>query len=111
RLDNIKALRGKVQITDFADQVMLAFCGSPEEVQAAVGLPSDMAKGLGADIGTCGVVGQIRTDDDKINVNCANGNDTTAAQLKSQLDALVYFPAYDPVFEEPDAEGWRRDRA
>lgn len=110
RLDNIKMLRGKVQITDFADQVMLAFCGSEEEVQAAIGLPSSMTKGLGADIGTCGVVGSIRTDDDKININCANGNDTTAGTLKAALEALVYFPAYDPVFEEPDAEGWRRDR-
>jgi Tfp pilus assembly protein PilX len=110
RIDNIKQLRGSVQITDFADQVLLAFCGSPEEVQAAVGFTSDMAKGLGADIGTCGVVGSIKTDDDKINLNCANGNDATAATLASALDALVYFPAYDPIFEEADAEGWRRDR-
>ena len=68
-------------------------------------------KGLGADIGTCGVDGPITTEDDKINVNCANGNDATAATLKSALDALIYFPAYDPVFEDADAEGWRRDRA
>jgi hypothetical protein len=111
RLDNIKMLRGKVQITDFADQVMLAFCGSEEEVQAAIGLPSSLTKGLGADIGTCGVNGKIKTEDDKLNMNCANGTDAAAASLKSQLDALVYFPAYDQVFEEPDAEGWRRDRA
>ena len=110
RIDNIKQLRGMVQITDFADQIMLAFCGSPEEVQAAVGFSTTTAKGLGADIGTCGVVGQITTEDDKINVNCANGNDATAATLKSALDALVFFPAYDLVFEEADAEGWRRDR-
>ena len=111
RIDNIKQLRGVVQITDFADQIMLAFCGSPEEVQAAVGFSTTTAKGLGADVGTCGVVGQITTEDDKINVNCANGNAATAATLKSALDALVFFPAYDPVFEEGDAEGWRRDRA
>ncbi len=111
RIDNIKQLRGTVQITDFADQIMLAFCGSPEEVQAAVGFSTSSAKGLGADIGTCGVVGQITTEDDKINLNCANGNDATAATLKSALDALVFFNAYDPLFEEADAEGWRRDRA
>jgi general secretion pathway protein K len=111
RIDNIKALRGQVQITDFADQVLMAFCGSPEMVQASVGFDSSAAKGLGADIGTCGIVGQITTEDDKINVNCANGNDATAATLKSALDALVFFPAYDPVFEEADAEGYRRDRA
>jgi len=111
RIDNIKALRGQVQITEFADQVLMAFCGSPEMVQASVGFDSSAAKGLGADIGTCGIVGSITTDDDKINVNCANGNDATAATLKSALDALVFFPAYDPVFEEADAEGYRRDRA
>ena len=111
RIDNIKELRGMVQITDFADQVLLAFCGSAEEVQAAVGFSSTDAKGLGADIGSCGIVGQITTEDDKINVNCANGTDATAATLKSALDALVFFPAYDPLFEEADAEGYRRDRA
>ena len=110
RIDNIKELRGSVQITDFADQVMLAFCGTPEEVNAAVGLTTADASGLGADIGTCGGVGQITTEDDKLNVNCLNGNDATAATFKSALDALVFFNAYDPVFEEADAEGWRRDR-
>ncbi|MFN0248704.1 MAG: hypothetical protein ACKV2T_17580 [Kofleriaceae bacterium] len=111
RIDNVKELRGTVQITDFADQVLLAFCGSSEEVMAAVGFDSTTARGLGADVGTCGIVGQITTEDDKLNLNCANGNDATAATLKSAMDALVYFPAYDPVFEEADAEDWRRDRA
>lgn len=111
RIDNIAQLRGVVQITDFADQVLLAFCGSAEEVQAAVGFDPSDAKGLGADIGTCGILGSIGTEDDKINLNCANSTDSTADMIKSTLDALVYFPAYDPVFEEPDAEGWRRDRA
>ena len=112
RIDNIKQLRGSgIQITDFSDQVLLAFCGSPEEVQAAVGFSSSTVKGLGADIGTCGMNGPITTEDDKINLNCANGNATTAATIKSALDALVFFPAYDPVFDEPDAEGYRRDRA
>jgi len=109
RIDNVQQLRDSgIRITDFADQVLLAFCGNPEEVKAAIGLSSSDAKGLGADVGTCGIVGQITTEDDKINLNCAN----SAAQgtLKKLLDALIYFPAYDPVFEEPDAEGYRRDR-
>jgi hypothetical protein len=110
RIDNIQQLRGMVQITDFADQVLLAFCGSPEEVQAAVGFNPSDAKGLGADIGTCGILGSIGTEDDKINLNCANSTATAAENLKTMLTALMYFPAYDPVFEEPDAEGWRRDR-
>jgi len=111
RLDNLAQTIGPVQITDFADQVLLAFCGSSEEVQAAVGFDPSSAKGLGADIGTCGIVGQITTEDDKINVNCANGNDATAATLKSALDALVFFQAYDPVVGAADVEGYRRDLA
>ncbi len=113
RIDNVAALRSSgIRITDFADQVLLAFCGNAEEVQAAIGLSSSDAKGLGADVGTCGIVGQITTEDDKLNVNCANGNPTTtSAAFKSALDALIYFPAYDPVFEEADAENFRRDRA
>jgi Tfp pilus assembly protein PilX len=113
RIDNVQQLRDAgIRITDFADQVLLAFCGTSEEVQAAIGLSSTDTKGLGADIGTCGITGQIGTDDDKLNLNCANGNvQTTSKYLKSELDALIYFPAYDPVFEDPDADGYRRDRA
>jgi general secretion pathway protein K len=112
RIDNVQQLRDSgIRITDFADQVLLAFCGNAEEVQAAIGLSSSDAKGLGADVGTCGITGPITTEDDKVNLNCANGNDTTAKTLKSTLDALIYFPAYDPVFEEADADGYRRDRA
>lgn len=112
RLDNVKQLSGMVQITDFADQVLLAFCGSSEEVQAAVGFSASDAKGLGADIGSCGIVGQITTEDDKLNLNCASSvNEIKEKTLKSALDSLVFFPAYDPVFEEADAEGYRRDRA
>lgn len=112
RVDNIKELRGQVQITDYADQLLLAFCGGSEEVQSAVGFNPSSVKGLGGDIGTCGIVNQqITTEDDKLNVNCFNGNDATAATFKSALDALLFFNAYDPVFEEADAEGYRRDRA
>jgi general secretion pathway protein K len=111
RLDNVQSLRDAgIRVTDFADQILLAFCGSPEEVEAAIGVSSAEAKGLGADVGTCGIVGQITTEDDKLNLNCANST-VGWQQLKSTLDALIYFPAYDPVFEEPDAENYRRDRA
>lgn len=100
-----------IRITDFADQVLLAFCGNPEEVQSMIGFSSSDVKGLGVDIGTCGIVNRaITTDDDKINLNCANGGKSAEDVLKATLDALVYFPAYDPVFEEADAEGYRRDR-
>jgi general secretion pathway protein K len=110
RLDNVKMLRGQVQITDYADQLILPFCGGPEEVQAAIGFSSSQVKGLGADVGTCGFNGPIKTEDDKININCAN-SDGSWATIKSALDALVYFPAYDLVFDDNDADGWHRDRA
>lgn len=105
----LQQLQG-VQITEFANQLLLAFCGTSEEVQAAVGNAASLSKGLGADIGTCGVVGAITTDDDKLNLNCANSNDANALVTATALDSLVYFSAYDPVFEEADAENWRRDR-
>ncbi|TMQ11838.1 MAG: hypothetical protein E6J90_33155 [Deltaproteobacteria bacterium] len=113
RTDNVQQLRDSgLRFTDFADQILMAFCGNPEQVQSIIGLSSSDVKALGVDIGTCGIVGQqIGTEDDKINMNCANGPDLTAKNLKGVLDALIYFPAYDPVFEEADAEGYRRDRA
>ena len=112
RIDNVQQLRDAgIRITDFADQVLLAFCGNPEEVQAAIGLNSSDAKGLGADIGTCGIVGPITTDDDKLNLNCANGTRGNQDSLAGAIASLIYFPAYDPVFEEADAENYRRDRA
>ena len=110
RLDNMRDTIGAVQITDFADQVLLAFCGSSEEVMAAVGFDSTTTKGLGADIGTCGIVGSITTEDDKINVNCANAAGALPETIRQTIYSLMYFPAYDPVFEEEDAEGYRRDR-
>src|SRR5262245_28164566 len=108
RVDNVKELGG-IQITDYADQLMLAFCGTTEEVQSAIGVPSDKIKGLGANIGTCGV-SYFDTEDDKININCAGGNDATANSIKSRIDALMFFPAFDPIFQEEAADGWRRDR-
>jgi general secretion pathway protein K len=117
RIDNFpdKSIsQAGIRITDFADQVLLAFCGNPEQVQSMVGLSPGDVKGLGVDIGTCGIVArQITTEDDKINVNCANSgiNNTAAKTLQAMIGALIYFPAYDPVFEEADAENYRRDRA
>jgi general secretion pathway protein K len=112
RLDNVKQLSSLgIRITDFADQLLLAFCGNPEQVQAMVGFSSSDVKGLGVDIGTCGIVNrQITTDDDKLNLNCANFGKDPEDMLQAAISALVYFPAYDPVFEGPDADGYRRDR-
>ena len=110
RIDNIKDFQGQVQITDYADQLIAPFCGGADEVKDLIGFSTSEVPGLGADVGTCGFNGSFTTEDDKINLNCAN-NATAFPIIKSALDALVFFQAYDPVFEEEDAEGWRRDRA
>lgn len=102
---------GGVQIAEFIPLFIGAFGGSAEEVEdfgKLLGASGDDLKGLGTEIGTFDV--EITTDDGKINVNCAR-SDSTKKLLKSLLDALLYFEIYNPVFENPDAEGWRRDRA
>lgn len=99
-----------IQLTDYADTLITPFCGGSDEVMAAVGFSTSAVKGLGADIGTCGFDGPIGTDDGKLDINCANVLGKAAA-IRSVLDALTYFPAYDSVFEDSDADGWKRDRA
>jgi hypothetical protein len=102
---------GPIQITDYADQLLSPFCGSPEEVQSAIGFSSTQVKGLGADIGTCGFNGPFKTEDDKLNLNCANTtNDKSFQTLQAALAMLIYPTAYDNVFDDNDAEGWHRDR-
>lgn len=106
RLDN--QFKGQIQITDYADQLVMPFCGSDAEVKDAIGFSTSSIKGLGADIGTCGF-NTFSTEDDKINVNCANVP-TAAPIINAAIYALTYFNAYDQVFDDNDAEGWHRDR-
>jgi hypothetical protein len=106
--DDVKQQIGEVQLTDYADMFMMAFGGTSEEVFGATGLKGDDAKGFGAEIGSFGV--SITTEDGKINVNCANGKPESAQLTYTLIDALYYFPAFDPIFEEPSADGWTRDR-
>jgi hypothetical protein len=118
RLDNTKiggsTIGSMFQITDYADMLVQPFCGGPQELRDSLGPLADRIKGVGADIGTCGFEGPFLTEDSKINLNCASmqGPPANPSQsvIKSALDALVYFPGYDPVFDENDAEGWHRDR-
>jgi len=117
RLDNTRipgmggTLGQQVQITDYADQLVLPFCGSAEEVRAMVGGQiADSTKGLGAEVGTCGFTGPLVTEDNKINLNCSNAGAAQAATVYSAIYSLIFFPAYDPIFDDNDAEGWHRDR-
>jgi len=98
------------QVTMFADQLMMAFGGDNEMVEDSIGISADQVKGLGAGIGTFGV--EITPVDGKINVNCAYfGASNASAQLTAtMLQSLLYPAAYDLMFQEEDAEGWRRDR-
>jgi len=109
RVDNIEQLKG-IQITDFADMLMPAFCGSGDEFRDFLGMDAHDAKGLGVGAGaSCGI--KIATsDEEKINVNCALANGDVPKTLKARIEALYYFGAFDPIFEEEDAEGWRRTR-
>ena len=98
-----------VDLTTYADQLMMAFCGNRSEISEALGVPVDRVKGLGSEIGNCGLLPAISTDDAKINLNCAE-NQSVKESLSKRLASLLYFSAYDPVFNEADAEDWRRDR-
>jgi general secretion pathway protein K len=111
QVDKARKQIGPVQITDYADMIVMPFCGDKEQVEDALGFSTTDIPGLSADVGTCGFSGPFETEDNKINLNCANVPGGTAQMIKTALDALVYFQAYDPIFEEADAEGWRRDRA
>jgi type II secretory pathway component PulK len=111
-VDKYRRQLGDFQIADYAGMFMGAFGGDREEVDAMAqmlgGFRGDAIKGLGVAVGTFDV--QITNDDGKLNMNCANGNQETQKTLKAQLDALYYLEAFNPIFENADAEGWRRDR-
>ena len=114
RIDNgvNKQFSMDVQIGDFVDQFIGAFGGSKEEKEAWAeligGLAADDIRGLGVPEGTFSL--QMTTEDAKINLNCANGSADEKKYLYVQLFNLLYLEAYNPVFENEDAEGWRRDR-
>jgi Type II secretion system (T2SS), protein K len=111
RMDNASSTvpqLGGIQLTDYANTLITPFCGSAEEVQSAIGFSTSQIKGLGADVGTCGITA-ITTEDGKLNVNCAN-NTTKEPNILAIIGGLIYFPAYDNVFDENDATGWHRDR-
>jgi type II secretory pathway component PulK len=112
-VDKLRDKLGDFQIADYAGMFMGAFGGRPDERDALAemlgGFKADAIKGLGVAVGGFDVV--ITTDDGRINMNCANGTQQTQEVLKTQLEALFFFEAFDPIFESEDAEGWRRDRS
>lgn len=111
-MDRNRKFLGDIQIADYTGMFMSAFGGSREEVDALAemvgGFSEDNLKGLGVSVGQFDL--QIFTDDGKININCANGSAATKENLKAQLESLLFFQAYDPVFSSESADGWRRTR-
>jgi general secretion pathway protein K len=103
---------GDFQLADYVGFFMGAFGGSKEEVQALSemlgGFEGEAMKGLGVAAGHFEI--EITSEDGKLNVNCANGSAQSRNTLKSELDALFFNQGYNRLFEDADAENWRRDR-
>ena len=108
---NRDALGGDPQIGDFTGFFLGFFGGDRQEVddlaEAMGGFTEDTLKTLGVSNGRFDI--QIGTEDGKINVNCA-ADIQKQENLKSMIEALFYLQAYDPIFQNPAADGWRRTR-
>jgi type II secretory pathway component PulK len=107
-------LKADIQIADYTGLFIGAFGGGSDEVEsmaAMLGAAGGDIKGMGVQPGASFDV-QLTTDDGKINLNCANrgGAGTDAKNLAVKLQSLFYAEAYNPIFENEDAEGHRRDR-
>jgi hypothetical protein len=102
----------KLQLGEYVGQFLGVLGGSKQEAMEAgamLGIVGDDLERLGSEGGTFDLA--ITSDDGRINLNCANGAVETQDALRTQLEALMFFDAYNPVFETADATGWRRDRA
>ena len=112
-MDRYRKYLGDIQLADYTSFFMGAFGGGPDEVAAIGemmgGLTADAIEGLGVSVGRFDV--QIGTEDGKLNLNCANGSQETRTNLRTLLEALFFFDAFNPIFETEDADGWRRDRS
>lgn len=111
-LDKNRKFLGDIQLADYTKFFMGAFGGSSDEVKDVSamlgGFDGEAIEGLGVSAGQFDVA--ITTEDGKLNMNCANGSEASRKNLRTQLEALLYFDAYDPIFERPDADGWIRTR-
>ncbi len=111
-LDKNRKFLGDIQLSDYTGLFMGAFGGSADEVQAMSamlgGFEGEAIEGLGVSAGQFDV--QITAEDGKLNMNCANGSETSRKNLRTQLESLLYFKAYDKIFQTPAADGWIRTR-
>ncbi len=110
-LDRYRQYIGDIQLADYLPMLTPAFGGSKEYAESLgefVALDTSAIKGLGLEEGEFDI--QVTTDDGKVNVNCANSNQSAREALGTQLAAMFYPLAYDELFQYEDAEGYRRDR-
>ncbi len=111
-IDKNRQFIGDIQLADYTSMFIGAFGGSKEEVNALGamlgGFQADAIEGLGVAAGSFDV--QISAEDGKINMNCAHSTGESKKLLRSQLATMMFFEAYNPIFEEPDADGWNRTR-
>jgi type II secretory pathway component PulK len=109
-----KQLKMDIQIAEYTGLFMGAFGGDKDEVESVAALlgagGAGEIKGLGVPAGSFDI--QITTDDGKINLNCANRGaaGAEAKTLAVKLQSLFYAEAYNPIFENENADGYRRDR-
>ena len=86
-MDKNRNLVGDIQLADYTPMFMGAFGGSKEEAQAladfAGGFDAEAIKGLGVSVGEFSV--DITPEDGKLNINCANGSETSRKNLRTQL--------------------------
>ena len=109
---NVRQMVGDLQLSDYSSMFMGAFGGSKEELEGVAAMLGGFAardmKGLGVPEGRFDV--RFTTEDNKINLNCAGGSDRARDNLYAQLVNLFFPRGYDAIFQNEDAEGWRRDR-
>lgn len=113
-IDNMQV--GDIQITDplILGEVIGLFGGSEDNLAGSMtmqytGMSPEMVKGLGLEVGHFNLA--IISEGGRINVNCANGSQETRDVLKDRLDALFFPQAYDQLFENETADGYRRTRS
>ncbi len=113
-IDRHRDMFGDIQLADVLPMlgVWAAFGGGKEELNAFAealgGFEGKALKGLGVAAGSFDV--EMNTEDAKINMNCANGSQATQDTLRTMLQAMLFPTAFNTIFEEADAEGWRRTR-
>jgi hypothetical protein len=111
-----RAVRGSarelIQITTYANMFIAAFGGDAEQVEGAVGVSISRHQGprrVDRHLRRPHHAG--RRQDQRQLRGVQHRREQTPAWCAAPCKACLFPSAFDPVFEEEDGEGWRRDRA